>query len=260
MTWALKRQILYIAILVAFFVLVGFLIAYPSLNKAPTCTDGKQNGDETGVDCGGSCPKACVYQVDQISLDWARSFEVVPGRYNAVAYLENHNKNATIEKISYRFRFADKDNIYIGKREGSTYVPPSGNFIVFEPAVDMGSSVPVYTTFEFTEDPVWIQVSKDKIDQLKVLVSKINLQNEDTSPTLSATVTNTSLFQIPDLNIMVILHDAEGNIVSASRTYLDVLQGQESSQINFTWMEPFSEKVVSEEIIPIFNIFSVKLK
>ncbi|MFK7781718.1 ASPIC/UnbV domain-containing protein, partial [Psychroserpens sp.] len=25
----------------------------------PTCTDGIQNGDETGVDCGGSCPDAC---------------------------------------------------------------------------------------------------------------------------------------------------------------------------------------------------------
>ncbi|MEY3015680.1 MAG: hypothetical protein RIT45_4415, partial [Pseudomonadota bacterium] len=26
---------------------------------APSCTDGKQNGDETDVDCGGSCPDAC---------------------------------------------------------------------------------------------------------------------------------------------------------------------------------------------------------
>jgi len=25
----------------------------------PTCKDGIQNGDETGVDCGGSCPRAC---------------------------------------------------------------------------------------------------------------------------------------------------------------------------------------------------------
>ncbi len=25
----------------------------------PTCTDGVQNGDETGVDCGGSCPNTC---------------------------------------------------------------------------------------------------------------------------------------------------------------------------------------------------------
>ncbi|MCX7549262.1 hypothetical protein OS191_00245, partial [Xanthomarina sp. F2636L] len=27
---------------------------------APTCTDGIQNGDETGVDCGGSSCEPCV--------------------------------------------------------------------------------------------------------------------------------------------------------------------------------------------------------
>ena len=28
----------------------------------PTCTDGVQNGDETGVDCGGSCPNSCIQE------------------------------------------------------------------------------------------------------------------------------------------------------------------------------------------------------
>jgi hypothetical protein len=31
---------------------------------APTCTDGIQNGDETGIDCGGSCPNICLAQID----------------------------------------------------------------------------------------------------------------------------------------------------------------------------------------------------
>ena len=34
--------------------------------KWKVCADGKQNGDETGIDCGGSClklfNKACKYQ------------------------------------------------------------------------------------------------------------------------------------------------------------------------------------------------------
>lgn len=45
---------------------------------APTCSDGIQNGDETGVDCGGSCP-ACpsggktysdTFEVNTIGTDW----------------------------------------------------------------------------------------------------------------------------------------------------------------------------------------------
>ncbi len=36
--------------------LVGTAAVAPPVS---TCTDGAQNGDETGVDCGGSCPSAC---------------------------------------------------------------------------------------------------------------------------------------------------------------------------------------------------------
>lgn len=260
MTWALKRQIFYVVLILSFFGGIGFFIIYPQINKAPTCTDGKQNGVETGIDCGGMCAKACLNQVDQISVLWSRSFKVVPGRYNAVAYLVNHNKNTAIEKINYRFRFADENNIYIGKREGSTYVPPSGSFAVFEPAVDMGYSTPVYTTFEFTQSPTWVFIPQEKANQVKVLVSNINLMDQDSAPRLSATIKNYSLFSIPDVNAIAILYDALGNAVSASSTYLNVLKPEETRDLNFTWREPFDKKVVTQDIIPIYNIFSVKLK
>ncbi len=236
------------------------MIIYPQVNKTPTCFDGKQNGDETGVDCGGSCVRACINQVDQISIVWSRIFKVVDGRYNAVAYLTNHNKNTAINKINYRFRFADERNIYIGKRDGSTYVPPSGNFAVFEPAIDMGNSTPVYVSFEFTQVPNWVFVPEDKINQLKVFVSNINLSTPETTPRLSAVIKNNSLFSIPDVNVVAILYDSLGNAVSASRTYVKILDKEESKDLNFTWPEPFDKIVVKQEIIPIYNIFSVKLK
>jgi hypothetical protein len=260
MTWAFKRQFSYIFVLVLFFGVFGTLIAYPKLNKTPTCFDGKQNGTETGVDCGGVCAKACLAQVDPVSILWSRAFKVVPGRYNAVAYLENHNRDTAINKISYRFRFADANNIYIGKREGSTYVPPSGRFAVFEPGIDIGNSIPVYTTFEFTQVPEWVTVAEEKINRIKVLVSNINLIDEDTSPVLSATIKNDSFYPVKEIDVVAILYGADRNAVSASRTYLDELRAEEIKDINFTWPEPFSSKVVAKEIIPIYNIFSVKLK
>lgn len=260
MTWAFKRQLLYLfTFLIAFFGF-SYLIISPYLSKAPTCIDLKQNGDETGVDCGGSCPKACTFEVDQISILWSRAFEVIPGRYNAVAYLENHNKNTAIYKIKYKFRFADKDNIYIGKREGETYVPPSGKFAVFEPGVNLGNSVPVYTTFEFMEIPTWIQVPSEKVEQLKIFASDMKLEDEKTTPRLSGIITNNSLFKVPELNVVAILYNTAGNVVSASRTYIDVLDREQEREINFTWPQPFTEEVIAKEIIPIYNIFLVKLK
>jgi hypothetical protein len=236
------------------------MIAYPAIHKPPSCFDNRQNGDEVGIDCGGSCPGACYFQVDEVSVLWARAFRVVPGRYNAVAYLENHNANAAVEKIKYRFRFADKDNVYIGKRDGETTVPPGRKFAVFEPAVDIGNSIPVYTTFEFTEVPVWSQVSEEKVNQLKILISDIHLENETTSPTLSAKIKNSSLFSIPEIKVVSILYDKLGNALMASSTYLDELRGEEEATVEFTWPEGTDQEVVATEIIPIFNIAKAKLK
>jgi hypothetical protein len=260
MTWALKRQVFYLVVFILLLSVFGFSIIYPKLNKAPTCTDNKQNGDEVGVDCGGSCERWCSTQVVDPSVLWARAFEVIPGRYNAVAYIVNHNKNAAVKKISYRFRFADANNVYIGKREGTTFIPPAGNFAIFEPGIDIGNSIPVYTTFEFTETPEWFQVSQDKINQLKIPVSNIQLSSEDTSPLLSATIKNNSIFTIPNISIVAILYDAGGNAISASSTYLNEFSALQNVDINFTWPEPFSGTVVAKEIIPIYDIFSVQLK
>ena len=260
MTWALKRQIFYLVVLLVFLFILGFLIVSPYINKVPTCTDNIRNGIETGVDCGGSCTRACTFEVDQISVLWSRTFEVIPGRYNAVAYLENHNKDAAIEKIKYKFRFADKNNIYIGKRDGETFIPPSGKFAIFETGIGVGNSIPVYTTFEFTETPIWHNVSEEKLNQLKVLISDIKLENQDTSPHLSATIKNDSLFTIPEVSIVALLYDEKGNAISASRTYLDVLAGKEIQNINFTWPKPILGNVIAKEIIPMYNFFLVKLK
>jgi uncharacterized protein YcfL len=257
--WAIKRKLFYLLIVIGFFVFFGILIVYPYFNKAPTCMDRKQNGTETGIDCGGSCAIACTIEVDQISVLWSRAFQVVPGRYNAIAYLENKNEDTAINKVKYRFRFADKDNLYVGKRDGETYIPAKGKFAVFEPAIDVGNSIPVYTSFEFTEVPVWISVSKEKVSQLKISVSDIKLENENTEPKISAVVKNNSLFRIPEVSFVVILYDALGNAVSASHTYIDVLQGEEDANINFTWREPITaSNIVAKEIIPMFNIFLVK--
>lgn len=32
----------------------------------PTCDDIEQNGDEEGIDCGGSCPESCVTDPDPV--------------------------------------------------------------------------------------------------------------------------------------------------------------------------------------------------
>ena len=48
-------------------IFVDNIVVIGTTLAAPTCTDGIENGDETGVDCGGSCPNACVIPAPLVS-------------------------------------------------------------------------------------------------------------------------------------------------------------------------------------------------
>ena len=87
----MRRRLL--ILLVVLTVVGGAVFAYvwPIVNQAPTCTDGKQNGDELGVDCGGGCVDFCSNQITMPTVLWSRAFPVTTNVYNATAYIENKN-------------------------------------------------------------------------------------------------------------------------------------------------------------------------
>ncbi len=55
----MRKRLVLIILIVAIVVLIGVPL-YFLFYKAPTCSDGLMNGDETGVDCGGSCQRLCT--------------------------------------------------------------------------------------------------------------------------------------------------------------------------------------------------------
>jgi hypothetical protein len=259
MDWSTRRKIFYGGIMAVFLLFVFILIFNTYFNKKPTCFDGKQNGEETGVDCGGSCQKICTFQVDQVSVLWRRAFKVASGRYNAIAYLENKNINALVQRVNYRFRFADKDNVFIASREGTAYIPPTGKFAIFEPAVGVGGSDIVYTTFEFIQVPIWQQAPEDKLKEIRINTSEYLLEDQNTTPRLTAKIKNNSLFKIPNISVVAILYDDLGNAIDSSRTFVDMLDREEEEVLIFTWQERFKENVSNIEIIPIYNILQVSI-
>ena len=72
--WAQRRKFLYYT--VAIIIGAVFLIfVYESLFTAPpTCFDKKQNGNEIGVDCGGSCSLVCPSATRAPAVLWARAY------------------------------------------------------------------------------------------------------------------------------------------------------------------------------------------
>jgi hypothetical protein len=258
MSWSTKRQ--FIIVIVFILILVGLALAFfvPRTLKEPTCFDGKKNGEEFDIDCGGSCQKLCKSQTADVSVKWARSFAVTGSVWSAVAYIENPNVTAAAREVPYEFRLYDEKNTFIAVREGKAYIAPNGTSAIFEGGIQVGSRVPKYTTFKFLADPVWLSVDP-RVGDIKIFPSNQKLENLETRPRFSAIVRNDSQFyNVNDIDIIVLLYDKDGNAIGVSKTYVDGLTPGGDESIFFTWQKPFSAEVVRNEIIPRFNVFTAR--
>ena len=256
MTWATKRKLQYLGGLFGFILIVLFIVLYPVIFKKPTCFDGKQNGDEAGVDCGGSCMKMCLAKTSEPLVLWSRAFPVVGNFYNLAAYVENQNRNSAIENITYQFVVYDENNRMIGRREGQTFIPPNKQFAIFEPRFDAGLSKVKSVTFEFTGPFDWVK-REPTLNNLRVHVDNVAMGEDKTSPSLSAVIKNESIYDLPSFDVIAILYDQNHNVINVSKTVKDGLDSSSSLPVFFTWPLALSSNPVVEDVLISINPFTV---
>lgn len=256
MSWARKQQFKYSMYILGFFFVIILLFTYPMIFKKATCFDGKQNGQETGIDCGGSCSVICSNEVYTPIVVWSRGFQVTNNIYNLVALVENQNKNAATQEISYEFRAYNQDNIFIGRREGSTFLPANQQFLIFEPKFDGIENEVKSVSFEFKPGNIWI--NKPPVTQtFPVFIRDIVVSDYETNPVLKARITNESIHDFPEFDVVTVLYDEQRNAINVSRTYKEGLKSNESSDVFFSWTQPFNSEPVLKEVWMQLDPFSV---
>lgn len=256
MTWAARRRLQYLGGLFGVFLIIVFIFIYPYIFKKPTCADGKKNGTETGIDCGGSCSRMCKDTTSDPVILWSRAFPVTGNTYNLVALVENQNKSSGIQNVSYEFRVYDVNNRLIGRRQGSTYLPPNKQFAIFEPRLDFGEAKVKSTSFEFTGNFDWIK-KEDTLGTLPVYVDKIEMGEDKKNPSLSARVKNESIYDLPAFEAIAILYDEAGNAINVSKTIKSGLSSNNSLSVYFTWPEELSSDPVLKDVLIQINPFTV---
>jgi len=256
MSWASRRQFKYLSIVFGVFFLIIFWILYPMIFKKPTCFDGKQNGTETGIDCGGSCARICdVETADPITV-WSRAFPVTGNIYNLVAYVSNQNKNGAIREAKYEFKVYDTNNKLIGRKEGSTFIPPNQQFAVFEPRFIAGENQIKSVSFEFIPPYLW-QKKEPILNTFPIKIDNIVLDNDFNEPTLTARVKNESIYDIPSFEVIAILYDLNDNAINVSKTSKEGLRSNASLPVFFTWPEALSAIPAKRDILVQINPFNL---
>jgi Mg-chelatase subunit ChlD len=239
MEWADQRRVLYLGgIALVLCILIGFA-AYHFLYKPPSCFDGKQNGSEQGIDCGGSCARFCAFQVKPATVRFSRVLPVTPSRYSAIAYVDNPNLDAGVKSAPYTFSFYDAGNALLGTKQGTVLITPRTTTPVFVPDLSF-SGVPVRALFELPSDLAWERATSTKDD---FDVSDPVLRNTGTLPRIDATLTNTTFRDIRGVEAVVTVFDSKGNVVAASLTAIDRLPARTPTPIVFTWPQAFPKDI-----------------
>lgn len=238
LSWSGRRKALYTSVagVIGF---VALIFVYQLLFTAPPlCTDGKQNGLERGVDCGGPCSLLCAGEVRPPVVLWARSFESAPQTYTAAAYIQNNNVGAGARRVGYSFQLFDADNRLVVDRAGVADIPPIPVVPIIEAGIDVGFRQVSRTLFSFSTQPVWV-----KAGELPALTISRQRLAEDASR-LEATIANDS-FSEARVSVAAVLFDAAGAARAASKSTVTV-PARGSVPVVFTWGVPAQEVVRGE--------------
>jgi len=243
--WSTRRKIIYISGALAVVLVVATIPTLFFLYKAPNCFDGKRNGGETGIDCGGACQLLCSADTVEPTILWSRAFKVTDTVYSALAYIENPNINSEAQ-ASYVFKLYDGNNALIGTRQNTTMIPKNKVLAIFEPNISTQGRTPVRVTFEFMDALVWTR--NEAVSPSLSVVQKV-LTGESDKPRIDAVIKNNSLASVGIIEVVAVVYDTNQNAIAASRTFVDRLEKDASANVTFTWPLPFINPSVIE-IIP----------
>ncbi|MBI5077904.1 MAG: hypothetical protein HZB11_00865 [Candidatus Yonathbacteria bacterium] len=240
MDWSKRRKIIYAIGFAAAAILLAAYPVYRLISKPPTCFDEKQNGTETGVDCGGGCALMCVSDVKAPRTVWAKAFPLGGSYYDLGAYVENVNTNAGVKNLRYTIRVFDIGNQILTEKKGETELAPASATLLFETNVALsGNPDRVVIVFETEDLTKWTRAS---MPHSIILTKNQSLINTDAKPRFDAVLVNTDpINDVANLALGAVIYDALRNPVAVSKTYVSLIPKGEERNIFFTWPNRFTK-------------------
>lgn len=245
-SWRTRRKIQYLTSVFVFVAVIFSVPIYNFLKKAPTCFDGTHNGDELGVDCGGSCILVCSADVRPVSVVWERAFTVTRGVVTAAAYAENPNFGLVAPEVPYRFQVFDAQNVLIAEKRGTTYIATDGAFVLFEGPLSGGERVPDHVAFTFDTLVPWYRRSEAP----PLLEVKRQELVATTTPRIEADIYNAAVTPLSNIEVIAVAYDRLDNALGVSRTFIDTLAALDMHTVTFSWPHAFSDDVARILVLP----------
>ncbi len=231
LSWGERRKYTYVAVGIFILLLLAWGAYSTFFSTPPTCFDAKQDGNEQGVDCGGSCSLICPNQASQPTVAWARAFLTASSTYTAAAYIQNTNVGAGAHNAAYSFELFDANNELVVEKDSVMDLPPLATIPIVEPNISAGSRTVTHALFAFSSLPNWVKVPQSAIPPVEVTDQVLSSDGSR----LSLTLGNNTVQDVNNITVVGVLFDANGVALGASKSLVASLPHKSMQNIVFTW-------------------------
>lgn len=244
LTWSQRRQFAVIGTAASVLVLLVAGVVFSVMYDVPSCMDGKQNQDEAGVDCGGSCTYLCKADVQAPRVSFARSLSIGSGRTDVVAYIENRNQDAESKSAPYLVELVDDQGRIVASRRGTIDIAARSVVPLFIPALAQGVYAGSRALVTFEESLAWRTVREGSAQPA---VRSVEILPGD-RPRVRAVLENPSPQSLYNRTVVATVFSSDGSAIAASQTVVREIKAQGTFDALFTWNEPFPEGALRAEV------------
>jgi hypothetical protein len=256
MSRGVKRIIIISVYLIILIAIVTFI--FLRLQAKPSCFDGIQNQNETGIDCGGICTARCALTSEQDLKVQQTGFvpSGVTDNFDIYGVVSNPNQVLGSGSFTYQFTIKNSSGSIIATKGGMGFILPGETKYIVE------SNQPIPETPAEVElkisNPHWVEINDlYEKPQLKVV-------NKDYSEVAggigfseaTGLLKNESPLSFASIKIEIILKDEQGQVIALNATQMNTVQAGENRDFKVTWPNRFPGKVAKMEIQPEVNVFS----
>lgn len=233
----LRKQIIITLIYLIIFSAIGGGIYRLFIYAPATCTDGKQNQNEQGIDCGGPCT-VCQEPLADLGILWIKVLPVEEGLYDLAAQIENKNVNHGSGLVPYTFKIYDSKGKQIGEVKSRSYIMPREKKYIVD-AINL-SVVPAKVSLEFGT----IEWKKFKLVEslnLPIFNQVIDLNGKNSYAAFAqGTAYNQTRFDLDTIDIDVVVYDAIGNVIAVNKTQKNTMKSGEGRFFEVMWPKAFA--------------------
>ncbi|KKQ50215.1 MAG: hypothetical protein US70_C0039G0001 [Parcubacteria group bacterium GW2011_GWD2_38_11] len=252
---AIVKRLIVSSVFLIIFGVTGYFLYY-ILTPAPTCTDGKKNQAEKGVDCGGTCePCKEVQQTQDIAIKEVAVALGGNSAYDVAAKITNPNNTLGTSAFSYTFKLKDANGNVIATREGTDFILPADSKYVAELGLQTENGAMPASVDLVIGEIKWEKLNEVGKPQIGVYNKSFGGVPTGIGSKADGVIRNESGYDLNKISIVIILRSEKGDIVGVNKTEKNAVRAKEERDFRLTWPYDLPAPIQNIEVDAQSNVF-----